>query len=113
MLQGDAVGYAARYPERTSILRGHAPFASLWHYTEPMEHLTTYTTSQIARFAGVHPNTIRLYERLGFITAPKRRPNGYRVFTELHVSQVRFVRAGRCSQSSTPWHGSPTARRSN
>lgn len=93
MLQGDAVGYAARYPERTSILRGHAPFASLWHYTEPMEHLTTYTTSQIARFAGVHPNTIRLYERLGFITAPKRRPNGYRVFTELHVSQVRFVRA--------------------
>lgn len=58
-----------------------------------MEHPITYTTSQIARIAGVHPNTVRLYERIGFITAPERRPNGYRAFTELHVSQVRFVRA--------------------
>lgn len=58
-----------------------------------MERLSTYTTSQIARIAGVHPNTVRLYERIGFITAPARRANGYRVFTELHVLQVQFVRA--------------------
>ena len=58
-----------------------------------MEPSRTYTTSRIAAIAGVHPNTVRLYERIGFITAPQRRPNGYRVFTELHVLQVQLVRA--------------------
>lgn len=58
-----------------------------------MEPSRTYTTSRIVAIAGVHPNTVRLYERIGFITAPQRRPNGYRVFTELHVLQVQLVRA--------------------
>ena len=62
-------------------------------YTRRMDEPRTYTTSQIAAAVGVHPNTVRLYERIGFITAPERRPNGYRVFTELHLMQVRFVRA--------------------
>lgn len=61
-------------------------------YTARMEP-RTYTTSRIAAIVGVHPNTVRLYERIGFITAPERRPNGYRVFTELHVLQVQLVRA--------------------
>lgn len=58
-----------------------------------MDQPRTYTTSRIASAVGVHPNTVRLYERIGFITAPGRRPNGYRVFTELHLLQVRLVRA--------------------
>lgn len=58
-----------------------------------MDQPRTYTTSRIASAVGVHPNTVRLYERIGFITAPGRRPNGYRVFTELHLLQVQLVRA--------------------
>lgn len=54
-----------------------------------MEH--TYSTSQIAGRIGIHPNTVRLYEDLHLITAPSRKGNGYRVFTDLHVDQ--FINA--------------------
>ena len=46
-----------------------------------MDQPRTYTTSRIASAVGIHPNTVRLYERIGFITAPERLANGYRVFT--------------------------------
>ncbi|MGN0078144.1 MAG: MerR family transcriptional regulator [Coriobacteriales bacterium] len=52
----------------------------------------TYRTAQLARIAGVHPNTVRLYEKLGFIPAAQRQPNGYRVFTELHLRQMLLAR---------------------
>ena len=45
-----------------------------------MDQPRTYTTSRIASAVGIHPNTVRLYERIGFITAPERLANGYRVF---------------------------------
>jgi DNA-binding transcriptional MerR regulator len=41
---------------------------------------------------GLHPNTIRLYEEIGFLTKPRRQPNGYRIYTELHVKQVQLIR---------------------
>ena len=52
----------------------------------------TYKTSDIARIIGVHPNTVRFYEEIGFITPPKRRENGYREFTELQLCQMRLAR---------------------
>ena len=58
-----------------------------------MDQPRTYTPSRIASAVGIHPNTVRLYERIGFITAPERLANGYRVFTDLHLLQVRLVRA--------------------
>ena len=54
--------------------------------------MKTYRTAQIARLTGIHPNTVRLYEQIGFITSPERTPGGYRVFTELHLRQVELVR---------------------
>lgn len=42
-----------------------------------MKH--TYSTSQTAEIIGIHPNTVRLYEELGLITPPERKPNGYRI----------------------------------
>ena len=54
--------------------------------------MTTYMTSDIARKTGLHPNTIRFYEEIGFLTKTARLPNGYRVFTPLHLEQVRFCR---------------------
>ena len=53
---------------------------------------TTYRTSEIAKLAGLHPNTIRLYEVIGFLTKPVRLPNGYRVYTPLHLEQVHLIR---------------------
>ncbi len=54
--------------------------------------MQTYTTSQVARCIGIHPNTVRLYEELQFITKPERKQNGYRVYTDLHVAQFRLAR---------------------
>lgn len=54
--------------------------------------MTTYKTAQIAEIIGIHPNTVRLYEKLKLIPKPERLPNGYRVFTEFHLEQCRLVR---------------------
>lgn len=54
--------------------------------------MATYKTSEIAAIIGIHPNTVRLYEKLALIPKPKRLSNGYRVFTEFHIEQCRLVR---------------------
>ena len=52
----------------------------------------TYTTSQIAKSARVHPNTVRKYEEWGLIQKPLRKPNGYRIFTDIHLKQIALLR---------------------
>ena len=44
-----------------------------------------YKTIDIARRIGIHVNTVRLYEKCALIPKPERLPNGYRVFTDLHI----------------------------
>ena len=51
--------------------------------------MNRYRTSEIAKIIGIHPNTVRLYEELELIPKPDRMPNGYRVFTDLHIEQFR------------------------
>jgi DNA-binding transcriptional MerR regulator len=50
-------------------------------------------TSDIAAAAGVHPNTVRLYETWGFLPPAARGANGYRHFTEFHRDQMCLARA--------------------
>lgn len=40
---------------------------------------------------GVHPNTVRLYEELGLIPKPRRKANGYRVFTDFHIAVFKLA----------------------
>jgi DNA-binding transcriptional MerR regulator len=54
--------------------------------------VTTYRTTDLARAAGVHPNTVRLYERIGFISPAPRAANGYRLFGEQQLCQLRICR---------------------
>ncbi|KAF5057084.1 MerR family transcriptional regulator [Sedimentibacter saalensis] len=54
--------------------------------------MNTYKTSEVAHIIGIHPNTVRLYEKLELIPKPERMANGYRVFTDFHVEQIKFVR---------------------
>lgn len=56
------------------------------------KELTTYSTSQIAKIVGLHPNTVRKYEEWGLIHKPERKPNGYRVYTDIHIRQFRLAR---------------------
>lgn len=54
--------------------------------------MTNYKTSEIARIVGVHPNTVRLYEKLKLIPDAKRLLNGYRVFNDFHLEQFKLAR---------------------
>ncbi|MGN1120995.1 MAG: MerR family transcriptional regulator, partial [Eubacteriales bacterium] len=54
--------------------------------------MTTYTTSQTAKIIGIHPNTVRKYEEWGLIPQAERKDNGYRIFTDFHIEQLRLVR---------------------
>ena len=48
-------------------------------------------TSELAREAGVHTQTLRYYERIGLIDPPPRTTAGYRDYPESTVRLLRFV----------------------
>lgn len=54
--------------------------------------MNSYKTSEITAMIGIHPNTVRLYEKLELIPKPERQSNGYRVFTDVHIEQFRLAR---------------------
>ena len=54
--------------------------------------MTTYKTAEVAAIIGIHPNTVRLYEKLKLIPKPERLSNGYRVFTDFHIKQCQLIR---------------------
>lgn len=54
--------------------------------------MNIYRTSDVAKIIGIHPNTVRMYEELGLIPKAERKSNGYRVFTDFHIKQLKLVR---------------------
>jgi DNA-binding transcriptional MerR regulator len=48
-------------------------------------------TSDIAKALGVHVNTVRLYETWGFLPEIPRAPNGYRLYSAMHLEQARLA----------------------
>lgn len=52
----------------------------------------TYSTSEIAGIMGLHPNTVMLYEKWGYLAPAERKENGYRVFNETHLEQIKLIR---------------------
>ena len=54
--------------------------------------MRTYSTSEIAGIMGIHPNTVMLYEKWGYIAPVERKENGYRIYTETHLEQIKLVR---------------------
>jgi DNA-binding transcriptional MerR regulator len=55
-------------------------------------HLKYYKTFEVAKAAGVHPNTVRLYEALGLLQPVRRGKNKYRLYTLAHLEQMRLAR---------------------
>lgn len=51
----------------------------------------TLKTSEIAKLVKVHPNTVRLYEEIGFLPPIPREKNGYRKYNEGHVLQLKLI----------------------
>ena len=54
--------------------------------------MNTYTTTEVAKIIGIHPNTVRMYEEWGLIPLAERKPNCYRIFTDFHIEQLRLAR---------------------
>ena len=52
----------------------------------------TYKTGEVARRAGVNKETVRYYEQRDLIPKPDRRRSGYRIFTQRHIDQIRFIK---------------------
>lgn len=51
----------------------------------------------LAARAGVGTKTIRYYESIGLLPSPPRAPNGYRVYTDQDLRQLRFVRSAQAA----------------
>jgi DNA-binding transcriptional MerR regulator len=56
----------------------------------------------VARTFDVHPNTIRLYEAWGYLPPIPRGPQGYRLFGEAHLRQMRLARLALRAPASGP-----------
>ncbi|WP_291576521.1 MerR family transcriptional regulator [Clostridium sp. UBA4548] len=54
--------------------------------------MRNYSTSEVAKLMRVHPNTIMLYEKWGYIISVERKKNGYRIYTEAHLDQIKLIR---------------------
>lgn len=62
---------------------------------------THLRTSDVAKAAGCHVNTVRLCETWGFLPPIPRTPGGYRTFTEAHADQMILARMAM----NTPYPG--------
>lgn len=49
------------------------------------------TVRQLARIAGVGPDSIRIYERMGIVPKAERSPAGYRLWNAREVQYLKWV----------------------
>ena len=47
---------------------------------------------QLAKLAGVSSDTVRFYERDGLLVRPERSPAGYRIYDEVALKRLRFIK---------------------
>lgn len=57
-----------------------------------MKNKAQYKIGKTARLAGVNKETIRYYESRNLIPEPDRMDSGYRLFSQRHVDQIRFIK---------------------
>jgi DNA-binding transcriptional MerR regulator len=54
--------------------------------------MTALRRTELARRAGIHPETVRYYESRGLLEAARRSAAGHRLYSEDAVRQARLVR---------------------
>ena len=59
---------------------------------EKYKGVTTYKIGEVARRADVNKETVRYYEKRDLIPEPDRRRSGYRIFTQRHIDQIKFIK---------------------
>jgi DNA-binding transcriptional MerR regulator len=53
------------------------------------------TVSELAGQAGLPPDTVRYYLKIGLLPAPERTPAGYRLLDEDLVGRLRFIKGAQ------------------
>lgn len=53
---------------------------------------TSFLIGELAREAGVKPDTVRFYERAGLLAPPARTAAGYRVYDPTARDRIRFIK---------------------
>ncbi|SMO82938.1 MerR family transcriptional regulator [Fodinibius sediminis] len=56
------------------------------------EGVVTFKIGQVASRAHVNKETVRYYEKRGLIPTPDRWRSGYRIFTQRHIDQIKFIK---------------------
>lgn len=51
--------------------------------------------SELAQAVECHVETVRYYEKIGLIPEATRKPNGYRDYSEKHLTYLRLIRRTR------------------
>lgn len=59
---------------------------------EKYKDIITYKIGDVAKRADVNKETVRYYEQRGLIPKPDRRRSGYRIFTQRHIDQIKFIK---------------------
>ena len=59
---------------------------------EKYEGITTFKIGEVATRAKVNKETVRYYEKRELIPKPDRRYSGYRIFTQRHIDQIKFIK---------------------
>lgn len=52
---------------------------------------------QLSDELGVPPETVRFYERRGLLPTPKRAANGYRIYDDSALHNLRFIRIAQAA----------------
>jgi MerR family transcriptional regulator, gold-responsive activator of gol and ges genes len=63
------------------------------------------TVGQLAHATGVSAKTIRYYEQIGVLPAPRRSAAGYRQYSRHDVHRLLFIRRARALGLSLPLRG--------
>ncbi len=53
------------------------------------------TRGEVAALTGINIETVRYYERIGFLPDLIRNVSGYRIYGHNHVMRLHFIRRGR------------------
>lgn len=61
--------------------------------------MKSYRTSDVAKIIGVHPNTVLAYEKWGYVSTVPRSENGYRIYSEKHIEQIKIARLALMSEA--------------
>lgn len=59
---------------------------------EKYKATTTFKIGEVAARAQVNKETVRYYEKRMLIPEPDRRRSGYRIFTQRHIDQIKFIK---------------------